>query len=186
MLSLFKTQYPIISLAFSKSGNFLLTADTHGTLFIRSTKNWNILKRLQYIPHTLNKEIYRITSCSFHPKNENIIIASSSLYGNSLRAWNKKRPDIFVNFEVFTGIYDFVLTSNGKRLLSVDHKKMIRVWDMEKVLSFLKKGNSGTLKSLMELKAHRNNIRACALSSDGKRFITASTDHTLKLWSILD
>ena len=51
-------------------------------------------------------------------------------------------------------------------------EKQLRLWDPR------------TQEKLMKLKGHKDNIRSVKLSGDGKQCVSASSDGTVRLWSI--
>ncbi|KAJ3210473.1 hypothetical protein HDU82_008053 [Entophlyctis luteolus] len=69
-------------------------------------------------------------------------------------------------------IYALACNPGGTAIVSGSPDKIIRVWDPR----------SG--KQAIGLNGHRDNIRALLISDDGKWVISASSDTTIKLWSL--
>lgn len=60
----------------------------------------------------------------------------------------------------------------GTIIVSGSTEKVLRIWDPR------------SCSKLMKLKGHQDNIKALVLNRDGSQCLSASSDGTIKLWSL--
>ena len=64
------------------------------------------------------------------------------------------------------------MNPSGSVIVSGSTEKVLRVWDPR------------TCIKLMKLRGHTDNIKALVLNKDGTQCLSASSDGTIKLWSL--
>lgn len=64
------------------------------------------------------------------------------------------------------------MNPSGSVIVSGSTEKVLRVWDPR------------TCNKLMKLRGHTDNIKALVLNKDGTQCLSASSDGTIKLWSL--
>jgi WD40 repeat protein len=82
---------------------------------------------------------------------------------------------------------------DGRRIVSGSHDKTLRLWDahtgtivhlgfLRRSYRLLKALGRRSTSELATLAGHTHAVGECAFSPDGSRILSASSDHTLKLW----
>lgn len=64
------------------------------------------------------------------------------------------------------------MNPSGTIIVSGSTEKVLRIWDPR------------VCSKLMKLRGHQDNIKALVLNRDGSQCLSASSDGTIKLWSI--
>jgi len=79
---------------------------------------------------------------------------------------------------IATSVYD------PNRVLTASRDKTIIVWDLDQGLSAQQTGGDNYGKMVKRLVGHHHFVQDIRISSDGQYVISASWDHTLRLWNI--
>jgi WD40 repeat protein len=110
-----------------------------------------------------------ITCCSFS-QSEDIFVTTSGV--GTLEIWDINTRRLVKSINAHTNYINYCSFSNdGKLLVTVSRDMFIKVW------------NTATWTKLSQSMGHSAGITNCDISSDNL-LITASEDHTLKLWDI--
>ena len=137
-------------------------ADASGTITIRDTAGWKLLRQLQ------------------HPVGATAIVFSrdssrlfSAGYDGTVREWDlASRKLVRVLGSAPGTIWTLDISPDGTRLASGGEDKIVRIWDL---------GRSGPPK---QLSGHKRNIWAVRFSPDGRRLASGSYDGSVRLWDV--
>lgn len=202
------------SVAFSPTGNKLVSAGGDGSLVLWNTKTGEVIRKLQ------KKDRYEeVTSVAFSPNSKKII--SGDTEGN-LTLWDTEEGEIIG--KLWQGHTDRIasvaFSPDGKRVISGSFDKTLILWDVEtgqpvwktwsedkdknkyNVISVafspdgarIVSGNIGGIISLWDSKAgqllghlppfHTGEVTSVAFSPDGSKVVSGSCDNTIRLWDI--
>ncbi|TPX32848.1 hypothetical protein SmJEL517_g04124 [Synchytrium microbalum] len=85
----------------------------------------------------------------------------------------RETPDVIMNEAAPTSsVYCLATNPAGSILVSGSPEKLVRIWDPR------------SNKRVLKLTGHRDNIRSVLVSEDGRWVLSASSDTTIKLWSL--
>jgi WD40 repeat protein len=148
---------------FSKSGEMIITSSWRdNSLILWNTRKLNKLITFKESEWTDNAQIIL---------DDNFV--ASVNHGNTIKIWDIKNGNLIRTFAGHTDwVYDFIITHDGKTLISGSLDKTIKIWDL----------NSGKL--IKTILAHEDGITDLSMSADGKYFASASLDKTAKIWNI--
>jgi WD40 repeat protein len=111
----------------------------------------------------------------FDPSEEFIIVADHS----SVIRWNFKdrdEPTSFPNSSSgprrINDSYRAISLSPDGALLAAARDFGVQIWDIP------------TLTVVANLEGHKNSVRAIVFVDDGRRIVTGSWDHTIRIWDI--
>ena len=155
-------KFAITRVAFSRKGNWLLTASTDGTI-----KTWNI-KNGTPIWTFQGHEGWVCGAC--FTRDGNRIVSSGS--DTTVRVW-----DAWAGEELYllrgheTHVYSVTASSNGKWFASGDWGT-VKVWD----------ANARPEGPVWQ--AHQQGIQAMAFAANGRSFVSAAVGKQLKVWDV--
>lgn len=141
-------------------------------------KLWRPHSDDQTIPATLGSHADYV-KCLATPCDTSTWIASSGL-DRRIILWDVNGKGELIKFQVGEGGEGsegpkgsaYALGTGGGILASGGPEKVVRIWDPK----------SG--KRITKLVGHTDNVRSILLSDDGRTMLTASSDTTIKLWSL--
>jgi hypothetical protein len=170
-------------LALSADGKLLAGTDGNGTILVREVFSGKVKAKMQG-----NKR--GVVSAVFLPDGKGLITGEAE---GILRLWELDAGKPSRTFEGHKhGIWAVVLSKDGTQLVSAggasqnkegkpidaagkpteDGDYVIRVWDV------------ATGKEVQKFAGHTNAIRAIALSPEGKKVLSGSTDKTVRVWDV--
>ncbi|MEW5317650.1 MAG: hypothetical protein WDW38_008932 [Sanguina aurantia] len=76
--------------------------------------------------------------------------------------------------------HDLAVSYDGRFVAVATFTAEVKIWEMK----YGKEGGCSGAAKAMELKGHKSQVNAVALSNDNKRAVTASKDGTLRVWNI--
>jgi len=151
----------LLGCKFAEQGDKLVTASRDKTLMIWDVQRGSVMGRLS--GHRSN-----VTTCAFTDQGETVISGSRD---STLKVWDARKETELRSMDGHTGIVTAICAHPHLPLVvSTGEDKLIRVWNY----------HSGAL--LRTVYGHRASVSCCEFSRDGRRLVTGSEDHTLKLW----
>ena len=153
----------ILSIAFSKDGNHIITTSEDKTV-----KMWDVSTG-QLIGNFIGHSDY-VYSASFSPDNRQIISCSRDY---TIRIWDVKTSQLQKKLtghvrQVVTVVY----THDGKKIVSGSTDKTIKIWNV----------SDGRLERTLE--GHAHTVLSVAVSLDNRWILSASADNTAKIWDL--
>jgi WD40 repeat protein len=164
---------PITCVAYSPNGEMILTGSLDQTFRIwesASSKLLQILDTHEYdeSPTPLNTYDYGITSASFSPDEQHVLIG---LDNGQVCLWGIESRNLLLTLEGHIGgVWSTVFSPDGKWILTGSNDKTARLWQIE----------NG--KQIAIIEGHEAPVRSVAFSPDGKWILTGSNDKTARLW----
>ncbi len=191
----------ILSLAFSRDGNYVLTGSTDKT-----ARLWDLEGNIQQV---FSGHISPVYTVAFSPNCKTVLTGSGDFtarlwdfQGNCLQIFSGHKlrvlsvtfsPDgnniltgsadstailwdlqgnILQRFHGHTGVVrNVAFAPDGETVLTGSYDHTVRLWDL--------KGNM-----LQEYSGHSDNILSVTFAPDGKTILTGSTDKTARLWDL--
>ena len=156
-------------------GQIVVTPDNETVIFGASNKTLKVRGLTnQTQPLTLGEHGDRITSVAVIDNNRVI----SGSYDKSLKGWKLDERR-----EIFTLDHSFPVTAvavipncdraiNRDRAISGSSNGELKVWNLV------------TCQTEWTFKGHGNAVRAIAVTPDGQRFVSASSDRSVKFWHV--
>jgi WD40 repeat protein len=162
--------------AFSPDGRLALSASFDHTLRLWEVSSGRML-------HTFTEHTDSVDACAYSPDGR---MALSGARDNTLRLWEVSSGR---TLRVLTGHTDAVLacafSPNGRLALSGSADRTLRLWDIAsgEALHVLE-GNWEVYGDPRVRVGHTGAVLDCAFSPDGRLVLSASFDHTLRLWEV--
>jgi WD40 repeat protein len=151
------------ALAFSPDGTRLASADSTGTICIRSAMTGEPLLTLRGKQRT-------VSGVAFSPDGARLASAGPD---KTLQLWNAATGQLLHTFEGHADLVNSVAFSpDGTRLASASTDNTVRIWEAE------------TGREVRILRDHRHWVFSVAFSPDGTRLASASHDTTVKIWDV--
>lgn len=163
LAAVWRVTAPARQSAFSRDGSLLATSDASGAITIRSTKNWEILERVNHSGGA--------TTLAFGRDGTHLF---SSGYDGSIRDWDLRHHLLTSRLVGPRGtVWSIDISPDGTTLASAGEDQIIRLW------------NLGQSKPPALLRGHSRNIWEVRFSPDGQRLASGSFDHDVRLWDVL-
>ena len=139
------------------------------------------------------------------------LLSTSHMFDHSIKVWDVKNGTLYNTLNTDASVRDVVYSSDGKEIISVLWQGKIDTWDAQTwkriksnrivdVLECAAISPDGRLLALgsygikvfdmqsdsviMTLNGHTKPIEALSFSADGKSLLSASDDHTIRLWNL--
>lgn len=154
------------------NGELLISASSD-----QSLKVWNSTK--SYCMSTIRTHKDYVSSLAYAPETNKLISAG---FDDQIYLWDVNAIATLTvdNSEVTcmnlhgatNSIYCVDTDPQANLVVAGGTEKLIRLWDPR------------TQEKLMKLRGHKDNVRAVKLSRDGTQCVSASSDGTVRLWSI--
>jgi WD40 repeat protein len=154
-------------------GVYCLAISPDGTRFVtggvdKLVKLWNFSPG-QTI-RTLTGHTLSVTGVDFSPDNKRMLSCSID---QTIKIWDAATGQEILSIGPTGCCQNAVFSPDGKRIISSGGRvPEIKVWDAE------------TGKEILTFKGHTDFIYALAVSPNGKRAATASSDRTVRLWDL--
>lgn len=149
----------VTCMAFSRSNNVFVTGSNDSTLIIWNLQTFQINTLLQ--GHT-----NEVTCIGITPDSKTIISGSKD---KTLRFWSVSEKKEISCITSRNNIDALVICPNGKHLAYASSHSIV-------IFNLADMKNSGYLNG------HKNDVKALAVSSDGKFIASGSTDRSVKFW----
>ncbi len=158
-ISTINTEGNLAFCSFSADGTCVHTIGRNRDLRIWSAESGD--EQTEHVGHADD-----VTVCAFSPDGTRF--ASGSKDG-VLKLWDTESLAELKSFDTKAEINDLAFSHDGKKAL-ISHRSTMKMLDLS------------TGNELAYFKGHSGHITAFALSPDGSRIVSASDDHTLKIW----
>ena len=155
------------SIAFSQDGKFMLTSGEDKTAKLWSTEQQVI---------TFNCQPGIINGIAFSPGNEFILTGSSN---RELRFWDFNGKELKKYKLPKYTLRDLVVSPNRDQILVANSSNYAELWNIEDLDRLERSGIFG----LNDIRSHKKEINAIAISKLGHHIITGSKDATAKIWA---
>jgi len=160
------------SVAFSRDGRRIVSASWDGTIRVWSADGSGE-------PVALRGHTDAIRAATFSPDGQRIVSASTD---KTVRVWSADGRGSPI---VLRGHTDWVLwaefSPDGRRIVSASRDKTIRIWPADGIAEpprVIDPGGSTVLSG------HDLSIAQARFSPDGERIVSASIDHTVRIWHL--
>jgi WD40 repeat protein len=165
--------------AVSPDGAFVVAAGYDGTLIVWDTAT--AAERRRLTGHTS-----WVRRCAVSADGTFIVSAS---FDRRLRVWDAATGEVRQILLGHTdGVTDCAITPDSRFVVSSSLDETIRIWDVAtgalvRTLSAQWKDERGGWLVQSTPSGHLASIWSCAVSADGRFILSASADHTVKLWN---
>lgn len=111
--------------------------------------------------------------CLAHSRDHRWI--ASGGFDRQIRVWDvmESRPDPIVDIAYDASVYSLATNAAGSVIACGSPEKVIKLYDPRQATH-----------SVARLVGHADNVRSILVSSDGRHILSASSDATVKLWSV--
>lgn len=152
----------IISADISQDGAYVVSGSRDGIVVL-----WN--KDGEAI-HTFEKNEGHITSLSFSPDN-NYLIINSDIDNEGVKLWDLRNKRIVKTLKgKFITAASVFFSPDGQYILAATRERSVAIWNLKGEL-------------IREFEAHSQSLSSASFSKDGKLILTSSGDKTAKLWT---
>jgi WD40 repeat protein len=157
----------VLSVSFSPNGQMMASASIDGTI--------NLWRRDGELIQTLPKQKSAVFAVSFSPNGQMLISASRK---DGIKLWQRQPDGSFtLRKSIINKERIMALSVNPKNQMiataNLDVKSTIKLWSLDG-------------KLLNTFSGHRDRVNDLSFSPDGQTLASASTDTTIKLWSLKD
>lgn len=193
---------PILNVAFSPDGKYLVSASWDDTL-----KLWDAEAGKEI--RTLRGHENVVLCARFSPDGSRIVSGSADQF---VKVWDTNSGKELLAFKGHAGAVEAVVFSlDGKFIISGGADGTIKVWnatesqgpprfehggnvmsvafspDGKKIVSAgtnktIKVWDVDAAKGILTISGHKDGVGSAAFSPDGKKIVSASMDHTVKVW----
>jgi WD40 repeat protein len=165
------------SAAFSPDGTRIVTASWDWT-----ARLWDA-ETGKPIGEALEGHEEGVVSAAFSPDGKRIVSAS---YDNTARLWDAEtRKPIGKPLTGHEGwVFSAAFSPDGRRIVTASKDKTVRLWDAETDEPIVCEIMDRFCGIGEPLTGHEGPVLSATLSPDGKRIVTASGDHTVRLWDV--
>ena len=151
---------PARQAAFSRDGSLLATSDASGAITVRTTRDWNVVERLQ--------QPGGATALHFATDDSHLFCAG---YDGTVREWDLARQKVVRSLRASGAtVWTIDLSPDGKRLAAAGEDAIIRLWTLDQP------------RPPMLLRGHTRNVWEVRFSPDGQRLASGSFDDSVRLW----
>ncbi len=150
------------SLAWHPDGKWLATPGQSGSVQIRDTKNFELIRQLNCIKGS-------IMNLKWSPNGDRLALLISTGMIQILPVDGKNKAIELSGLNSIVKCFDW--SPDGKRLAAGSRDRTVRIWETK------------TGRQCIAFKAHEREIQNIIWSPDGNRLATASIDKTIKIWS---
>jgi len=164
----------VFSVAITPDGQRAVSASGDKTLKVWDLEGGRELRTLE--GHSGN-----VSSVAIAPDGRHAVSAS---WDHTLKVWDLESGRTLRTLEGHSeGVRGVAITPDGRRMVSASDDKTLRVWDLESGLRrFLPHPWRG--RELRTLEGHSYTVYGVAIAPDGRFAVSASWDHTLKVWDL--
>jgi WD40 repeat protein len=121
-----------------------------------------------------------VRGCAITPDGCRVVSAS---WDTTLKVWDLDSGRLLATWQGHAaGVSACAVTPDGRRVISASEDKTLKVWDLDARDLDARDLDSG--HTVAVLRGHSAWVRACAVTPDGKRVISASFDRTLRVWDL--
>jgi WD40 repeat protein len=168
----------VTACAVTADGRHLISASEDGTL-----KVWDLESRRTL--STLAGHTHGVTACAVTADGRRVVSASGD---RTLKLWDLESGSVLVTLAGHThGVTACAVTADGRRAISASEDRTLKVWNLANwtlmgwdPASWAPRNR----RELATLDGHTRGINGCAVTADGRRVVSASEDHTLKVWDL--
>jgi len=155
----------------SADGKIVISTCSNGSLKLADILTNEAVFTLSHYPPSTSLPISttHIRSCELSPDGSFIVSASY----NTLKVWDMKNGKELLTFKDPKGVIEFSAISPDCSYVISASPYQVRVWHPDT-------GNTITVFD------YETPVNDCAISPDGKMFVTANTNHSLSVWNIKD
>lgn len=169
----------VLSVAFSKAGNRLLTTSYDNTARLWEVPSGQLVR--SFLGHS-----WWVWSAAFSPDESQVVTGSQD---GTARVWNVRdqRSEAIPVFNGHIGpVYAVAYSPDGTHVASAGYDKRILIWKPTdlKPFDFSKIGSGQQVEppKFREFDAHAAPVRSLAYSVDGSRLLSAGHDNVMRLW----
>ncbi len=164
----FSYNRPVEGIRFSPDGAYLASWDSQGNTF----KLWNRDGTLQ---HTLEHPL--VWEVIFSPNGQTIATRSKD---GVVKVWSITGEERYT-LDLESTVFEFIFSPDSQQLATATSSGEVQLWRVEtgQALKAFKKNSGGFTDS-----AHGGKINSIYFGPNGQTLVTASSDYTVKVWSL--
>ena len=163
----------VLDVAFSPDGTQLASAGVDGTVRL-----WDVQTRSPRAVLRGHEDL--VFRLAYSPDGR--LLASASR-DKTVRLWDTATHEALAILPHGSMVYGVAFSPDGRRLAAGCADNSIRLWD---VATARRAGGKEVLEAeVAELRGHDDYVHAVAWSPDGTRLLSASGDHTVRVWDSL-
>jgi WD40 repeat protein len=156
------TAAPARQAIFSRDGRLAAFSDASGTIIVRDTRNWSIVRKLRHPDGA--------ASLAFTKGGSALL---SGGYDGAIRFWDLRTGEQTGAIKADSRtVWTMDISPDGSRVAAAGEDAVIRVWELK------------TPINPIELRGHSRNIWEVRFSPDGHWLVTSGEDNRFRLWRL--
>ena len=169
LIASFDHQGEVNDAAFSPDGARILTASKDKTAKLWEAASGKLIASFDHQGE--------VNDAAFSPDGTRILTASAD---KTAKLWDSASGKLIASFDHQDSVKNAAFSPDGTRILTASADHTAKLWDAVPLSRWI--ASSMTSGKLMASFDHQDAVNHAAFSPDGTRILTASADHSAKLW----
>jgi WD40 repeat protein len=179
--------------AFSPDGRWIVSGSDDGTLKVWDADTGTVLRTLT--GHTdLSNHPVQVNCCAFRPDGRQIV-SGNGYFDGTLMVWDADSGAVVRHLStasrlMHNAVFDCAFSPDGRTIVSAGAECTLTVWDAGTDAAEAGNRVPGLLfpdlmsETPQTLTGHSGFVFGFAFSPDGRWIVSASDDHTLRVWQV--